>query len=350
MRVVQAGGRDVQGVSDTSALTLPVPLLPYTYQFWEGDIITTVLPVELRPLAADLDLEALSYDRDREDAAVNCAEAIGEYYGLLTLREAYDLYRDAVVDAYTLEEFVGVLMKEVAFDDLSFVLQEWEGDSYLMHYSVSDAHLRQLVMRRYEDEIRQNAVVLYREGVAGPMGAKLFEKMQADMQSELESLDRYRKHVLEVRSRTPRRPLDASAAEGKTYKRYTSLPAVVQLRDFYDAHVPDAEDDYAFADRAVEDLVSHAIDMGDVDGYLHAIEEVGWNKCTEDPNLYARLVENAYGALPSWDFNGWSPQEILENMSGRRVFYNARGEMLHPASTEQCPCGSGKPYGECHGV
>lgn len=349
-RVVEEGGRCVDDIRGLDAHALPQPLMPYMFQFWDEGELVSVVPRELRPLAAGVDLAALEHERDREDVVLNCADAIGMCYGLLSLREAYDLYRDAVVEAYPLEDFVGLLMREDAYDDLGFVLQEWEGDSYLMHYSASDAHLRELVVGRYEDEARRSAMAVFREGLEGPTMRRLQEKLAAELDRERAELDRYRKHVVEVRARTPRRPLDAWASEGSTFEHFCTLPAVEQLRAFYDAHVPDGEDDFTFADRAVEDLVIHAIDLGDVDGYLDAIEQSGWDKCTEDPKLFERLVENAYGALPSWDFNGWSPQEVLENMSGRKVFYNARGEMLHPAPEDACPCGSGKPYRACHGA
>ena len=349
-RLVACGGRcedDIDAFHDY--LELPEPLRPYVYQFRQDGKLVSVLPEELRAMAADIDLEALAYERDREDAALSCVEAMGEYYGLLTLREAYDLYCGAVVDAYSLEDFVALVMREDSFDDLTFVLQEWNDASYLMHYSVSDKHLGEIVADRYQPDLERAVRQVYRSGGSRKPLEAVYAKMQEDYESELEDLDAYRKRVLEMRARTPRRPLDAAAAEGLTHDRFFGLPAVVQLRDFYDAHVPDGEDDFTFADRAVEDLVTHAIDLGNVDAYLDAVERVGWNNCAEDSTLLSRLIENAYGALPSWEFNGWSPQEVLENMSGRKVFYNTRGELLHPAPEDACPCGSGKPYRDCHG-
>ncbi|MDO4533965.1 MAG: SEC-C domain-containing protein [Coriobacteriia bacterium] len=328
---------------------LPEPLRPYVYQFRHDGMLVSVIPQELRAMAGRIDLEALAYERDHEDAVLCCAEAMGEYYGMLTLREAYDLYCGAVVDAYSLEDFVALLMREDSYDDLTFVLQQWNDESYLMHYSVSDKHLTQLIGERYQSDLDRAVRQAYASGGNQKPLEQVYTKMQEEYLNELKDLDAYRKRVVEMRARTPRRPLDAAAAEGLTHERFFSLPAVVQLRDFYDAHVPDGEDDYTFAERAVEDLVTHAIDLGNVDAYLDAIERVGWNECAEDSNLLSRLVENAYGALPSWEFNGWSPQEILENMSGRKVFYNTRGELLHPAPTDACPCGSGKPYRDCHG-
>lgn len=349
-RVVAAGGRVEDRVEDILLASYPVPMVPYIFQFHHEGKLVSVMPRELRAMAEKIDLEALSYERDRVQAAINCAEAMSEYYGLLTLREAHELYCNAVVDAYSLEDFIGILMREDSFDDMGFALQQWNGDSYLMHYTISDGHLHTLVASRYEEEINRIANGFAREGAGSSMAVNLYEKVLEEVEAERDELDKYRKHVLEVRARTPRRPLDAGAADGMAYDRLFELPAVVQLRDFYDAHVPDDQDDYTFADRAVEDLVLHAIDLGNVDLYLDAVEQSGWGNCAEDTGLLSRLVENAYGALPSWDFNGWSPQEIVENMAGRKVFYNARGELLHPALDDPCPCGSGKLFRDCHGA
>ena len=351
-RLVREGGRCEDPIeSIRSFAQLPQPLRPYVFQFRDGGKLVSVMPVELRPVAAQVDLETAAYEREREDVALNCADAMGIYYGLLTLREAYDLYCGAVVNAYTLEEFVALLMREDAYDDMGFILQEWNGDSYLMHYSVSDMHLENLIGERNQAELAQAAHAVCRSGGKNrePL-LRLQEQLQQEFEAELKELDAYRNRVVEVRQRTPRRPLDAAAAEGTTEERFFELPALVQLRAFYDAHVPDGEDDYTFGERAVEDLVVHAIDLGNVDMYLDAVEQVGWEKCAEDEHLLPRLIENAYGALPSWEFNGWSPQEILENMSGRKVFYNVRGELLHPGLDDACPCGSGKPYRDCHGA
>ena len=43
---------------------------------------------------------------------------MGEYYGMLTLREAYDLYCGAVVDAYAKDELCGFPFTSTAFRDL----------------------------------------------------------------------------------------------------------------------------------------------------------------------------------------------------------------------------------------
>ena len=299
-RLVKCGGRcedEIEAFRDYTKV--PEPLRPYVCQFRFGGKLVSVLPKELRAAAGRIDLEALAYERDHEDAALCCAEAMGEYYGMLTLREAYDLYCGAVVDAYSLEDFVALLMREDSFDDLTFVLQQWNDESYLMHYSVSDKHLTQLIAERYQSDLERAVRQAYGSGGNQKPLEQVYAKMQEEYQKELEDLDAYRKRVVEMRARTPRRPLDAAAAEGRTHDRFFGLSAVVQLRDFYDAHVPDGEDDYTFADRAVEDLVTHAIDLGNVDAYLDAIERVGWNKCSEDPNLLSRLVENAYGVQVS---------------------------------------------------
>lgn len=347
--LVKGGGRREDAVSDLATADMMEQFHPYAFQFRVGEKVTSVIPVELRAMAQAVDLDALSYERMREDALLNCADAMSVYYGLLNLREAYDLYRGAVVDAYPLDDFVAMLMREDSYDDADFVLARWMDDSYLMHFSISDAHLNETVMNRHHDEFVQHAPAILREGPDGPTLQRLYQNIADDVVAERNDLEAYRKRIVANRREVPRRPLDAACADGDVFEAFFAMPALVQLRDFYDAHVPDNEDDYTYADRAVEDLVLHAINMGSVDAYLDHLEQRGVNRCAEDDGLLLRLAENAYGALPSWELNGWSPQEVLENMSGRKVFYNARGELLRPAPDDPCPCGSGKAYSDCHG-
>lgn len=63
----------------------------------------------------------------------------------------------------------------------------------------------------------------------------------------------------------------------------------------------------------------------------------------------AKLITNVYNSLPSWENNGWSPQELLERMAGKKVFYNERGDVMKVGRNDPCPCGSGKKYKKCCG-
>ena len=69
----------------------------------------------------------------------------------------------------------------------------------------------------------------------------------------------------------------------------------------------------------------------------------------EDEERLPKLITNVYNSLPSWENNGWSPQELLERMAGKKVFYNERGDVMKVGRNDPCPCGSGKKYKKCCG-
>ena len=126
------------------------------------------------------------------------------------------------------------------------------------------------------------------------------------------------------------------------------LSTVVQLRNFLDARVPDGEDDFFFADRVVEALVMGAMEGAGIQDLFAYVREAGPDACCEDeerlPKLITNVVDNS--RCPRGENNGWSPQELLERMAGKKVFYNERGDVMKVGRNDPCPCGSGKKYKE----
>lgn len=346
--LIKQGGRVEGAVADYDVSTLPDPLWPYAFQFLVEDRLVTLVPDELMPLFDASVMEDIAWRRERVRMVVNCAEAMAEYYGILSISEAYDLYRTVVVNAVAKDDFHNILM---SFDEAgfhSYTTEMGEEDDFLCYYSISEWFLYQDRATKRAEQRKQ-----YLAECGGKLDGALLKKWDEEFdeetQDEREALESYRRRVLELRSHMARRPLPASALEGSILPLLLDLPPLRQLRDFYDAHVPDGEDDYVYADRMTEELVCFSFDGGNIDYYLGELQAQGRNGCAEDADLLLRFVENAWSALPSWELNGWSSQELVEQMSGRKVFYNARGMMAHPVSLDPCPCGSGKPYGECHG-
>ena len=87
----------------------------------------------------------------------------------------------------------------------------------------------------------------------------------------------------------------------------------------------------------------------DLEPALAYVRELGLDACCEDEERLPKLITNVYNSLPSWENNGWSPQELLERMAGKKVFYNERGDVMKVGRNDPCPCGSGKKYKKCCG-
>lgn len=55
------------------------------------------------------------------------------------------------------------------------------------------------------------------------------------------------------------------------------------------------------------------------------------------------------GALFPYEDASWSRRERMERLTGRKVFYAPDGNEIRPGEADPCPCGLGRPYGECCG-
>ena len=84
--------------------------------------------------------------------------------------------------------------------------------------------------------------------------------------------------------------------------------------------MPDGENEYFFADRMVEDLMTSVVATGSLGSAMRALKLYGYPHEAPSTVKLIRLVINLYQALPSWDDNGWSRREHMERLTGRKVF------------------------------
>ncbi|MFR0867923.1 MAG: hypothetical protein ACLSGS_02400 [Adlercreutzia sp.] len=107
------------------------------------------------------------------------------------------------------------------------------------------------------------------------------------------------------------------------------LSTVVQLRNFW---MPASrEDDFFFADRVVSS--GHGCDGGRRNQDLFAyVRELGLDASARTRNGCELNLANVYNSLPSWENNGWSPQELL-GMAGRGCSTTRGGDVMKVGAT-----------------
>ena len=151
------------------------------------------------------------------------------------------------------------------------------------------------------------------------------------------------------RGKSPRPLSEEMLSVGDYVAWARSRPAAIALRDWLDAHVPDNADDYSYANGVVDDLIvmcTQEFPMQVVTEYLSknlVVSGMG------QLNKVMELFGNLNNTLPRWSNNGWAPNDIREGKGGAKVFYNEDGSAKRIGPYDLCPCGSGKPYKDCHG-
>ena len=144
-------------------------------------------------------------------------------------------------------------------------------------------------------------------------------------------------------------PLDPSLATGEAYDWKLRLPEVVNLRGWLDAHVPDDEDDFLYADYVIEQLLDVQMGSARPTEIIEVASELGVFETTDDAEGVLGRIMAMVNALPDWWNNGWSLDAIQERATGRKVFRNPDGTPMKVGRNDPCPCGSGKKYKRCHG-
>ena len=145
------------------------------------------------------------------------------------------------------------------------------------------------------------------------------------------------------------KPLSRTLLENDVFDELLDDENVVRLRAFLDERVPDGQDDYTFADRVVEEIVLGSIESGSLHEVFSYALGMGLEHCSADQERLTLLITNVFNSMPSWENNGWSPKELYEQVTGRKMFYNEDGTVMKVGADDPCPCGSGKKYRDCCG-
>ncbi len=284
----------------------------------------------------------------RWNQALDCLDACVVQCGVVRVDDAYAQYRSLVSDVLDRQEFDKIAATLALSPEVDFGLWKCDGVDYVVHYTLTPDFVAQEHMRSQRETFR--GLVQNREtGEVAFEGGSPAGRMAADLPTELQWLEQYKRELVESQLNLPMRPLSRTLLENDVVGELVDNPNAVRLRDFLDAHVPDGQDDLTFADAVVYEMVLASIESGSLQSLFAYAMELGLEGCSPDPERLTVLLTNLFNAMPSWENNGWSPQELYEQLTGRKLFYNEDGSVMKVGADDPCPCGSGKKYRECCG-
>ena len=288
-------------------------------------------------------------DWRRWSQALNCLDACVMQCGVVAVDAAYEQYCSLVSDVVEREAFDGLIADLSLSCEVDFGTWSYAGRDYVVHYTLTPDFVAQEHVRAQREAIR--GLLQNRETgeVAFESGSIMGKGKGADLATELQWLEQYKRDLVETQANIPMRPLSRSLLENDIVGEWLDNPNVVRLRNYLDAHVPDGQDDLTFADAVVYDMVLASVESGSLQSLFSYAAELGIDGCSSNPDRLVILLTNMFNAMPSWDNNGWSPQELYEQLTGRKMFYNEDGSIMKVGADDPCPCGSGKKYRECCG-
>lgn len=331
------------------------PLEPQVFFLREGDALLAWMPPEVASLMSHVDIEAIAHARERLRLAAASASGLATMCGVISMSEAYELYCHAVdnpLDRSQYEEALSALSTCASRDGYS--LWQHDGTSYVVSVEISN----ESALARVARESYAERLIIPRVGGMDEDPAVLalsieeerdFAKRMAQKEDELQRL---RLSLLQAKDSCATHELPTSMLDNEPIRALLETNAMRDLRAFVDRHIPDQEDDYEFADVFARSVVVSVVLMNEsYNDTMDLIRLYSMLDCegTPFPDTLGRLVTNAYNALPRWQHNGWSLEELTEHLSGRKRFFAPDGKELAIAADEPCPCGSGKTYEHCCG-
>ncbi|MGN0039325.1 MAG: hypothetical protein ACI36Y_09400, partial [Coriobacteriales bacterium] len=177
-------------------------------------------------------------------------------------------------------EFAGIVIREAQSQRYSFACWSSGSTDYLLHYTLL--------------------------GTAGPSAQQPLGEQQA------QALQAARERIIASHSAMPMRPAERSLVCGDIYEWKRALPSVCELRAYLDAHIPEGESDWIFAERTVDELLFRLASAPSKQAVRMLLSEAGLGALLEEDPVLGSLARTLVDELPSWELNGWSWREQRE--------------------------------------
>lgn len=316
--LLDRGGVASITLDDIDPLYDPGICIPYTFVIKKtnGEYIHFI-PKDLQAALKKLDFDAITDTVCMKDRLVTRIELASELYGIAKMDDFVSAVRGDLDFAPDLIRDLIVSMSEDEDGCLSVV--NHNDDLYVLHCELDPDYITDEV-----DDVSQEEIDIVIENILA-----------------------YWEIIFEAQHEYGLRPLFDS---NSLYTYVANLPSAKALRAWLDAHVPDGEDDFSYADCVIEEL----FETTRVPSSPHATVMVlkDFNALSEDMDEAEELLSHAMrfvNDIPRWSNAGWSPSEIIEKQTGQKVFYSENGKPMKIGRNDPCPCGSGKKYKKCCG-
>lgn len=328
--------------------------IPWARLYHRDGVFCVAMPEDVRRLIGSINMSEVERMRLLSKRVGHFAEVLTELCGVVPIFDFCERLRSFYgiqsADHEIISALVSIIRK--SGEDISYSV--WhdprkdpnDAPLYLVDYRLSDSYLTGVVARGYAQEMKE------KNCTADVFSDASMKKIHQLAAKRLDARDEFVLYLLDCHEDKASQgpcPVDPVLAEKDVISWKAGLPAAVNLRNWLDAHVPDGEEDYFFADDCVDELIDAQADSVRPTDLIDAANDMDLFTLSEDPEgLVGRLMAFD-NAMPRWDNNGWSADALHSKITGKRIFRNPDGTEMKVGRNDPCPCGSGKKYKSCCG-
>jgi hypothetical protein len=378
--LADAGGQLNFSDKDTSSiLKYCIYKKPYVMVFHYNHEYTVVMPDEIVGIYTD-NRNKLTRTATLKDELKNYADALTTVYGIVSVDDFLHIFNKNRTEQIDMSTLIISLIQ--IKESLVAGYRIWEpGDEiYIVHYLFEFEEILE------DDEFYEDFAEEYYNAqtdgkhFAGTAATADTEKglyidvvsVGADSdedddysEEDIDELDissddiEYMEHIRSRHEKILMKPL--KAAELLKYaddEQIYNQPAMVNMRNFFDANIPPNKDDYLFADKMAENLLQMFRFEASVQQIVDFLANSDLDFEIDKTKDMFSFIMDAANNIPKWVNNGWSAMELsrMQNKDGE-IDYNFAVDSPDTKSikakktgrNEPCPCGSGKKYKNCCG-
>ena len=303
-----------KGLSTLAYRSFPIELFEFEQKF------TFVIPHELRGAIGRIDLPSIKLQKEEINLLVRYASILTDLRGVVAMDVVYRLYRDHFPQGMEYDAFEDIIVSQCLYSDVDYDISYRDGNLYLIHFLISTAY-----HKGFSEEYKNDGFIEYLESYRG----NIIERQK----------------LLPERVPTKDDMKDRLFVDGLTY----NTPQTKAFIQFLDAHIPDDENDYSFADRMLEELAEmHRLGQP-IKDMCEVLFMNGLEFDLPTTNQMLKLLSDMVNHWPTWLNGGWTPFDVIEQETGKKFFYDEDGKPLDVGRNDPCPCGSGKKYKKCCG-
>ena len=323
-RVYNAGDALTLPDSGPSLLKVPNPCFPATLLYHREHSYVSVMPKEVREALDHADWKALVNRARTYDKAIRYLTTLVDLRGVVQLDEALE---QTCEYAGNMERGVlyAVLFERIRIGGVSVDVIDLDGEEYVVSADVSLADLMASDLAARLGEMGMDEFRELFEDVMADYGYDpdtdpddISDEDAAQMMSEIAGHNVARV-ILEKQEGKP--PCEPSKRQMKlgVVGAVMETPEAQALVAYFDAHVPDGEDEYFFATDAVEMIVDSNRDLPDMEAIFDNLADMGFVPTPGQLNELTPLLADVSGVVPKWILNGWTPVDVpAESMPKER--------------------------------
>ena len=273
-------------------------LLPFVFACQDGSSICSFMPDELQRVFSKVGYASISRRRSLLSTVATEMDTHLSLCGIATPSQLFshlqEQSQDTCLSREEFDEALNLLLGSHVTHCHSFSV---DGEDYLQHELLG--------------WIRRDTTYWFK--YTCPSAPSLYLSWKVPMQTKLS------KELLVDRRRSLISRFEGTAAQSGDVASYVyGLECVLRLTSFFDAHVPQGQDDLTFADQMVDLLIYLVMIQGQsLAAVLGWLTKTGWFLCegTNSAPRLTKLIYDFYREIPRWEYGGWSELELMDLMS-----------------------------------